>query len=96
MHYQYDPVIRISSKYPLTCLSPFSKLSMTRWKMAGADVMPKHNLLYWNNPRWALIVVYGLDSFDSGICKYAFDQSSVVDILLPAKLAYKSSIRGIG
>ena len=27
------------------------------------------------------MVVYGLDSGDSGICKYAFDRSSVVNVI---------------
>ena len=45
-----DPETNMSSKYTLTFGIPFNKLSITRWKIAGAADAPNGNLVNLNSP----------------------------------------------
>ena len=54
------------SKYTTTSLTPCSRLSITRWKIHGADEIPNGKRVYWNNPLWVLTTTYSLESSSNG------------------------------
>ena len=52
----------MSSMYTITPGIPDSRLSIARWKIPGADEIPKGRWLKQNNPQRVLMTVNCLDS----------------------------------
>ena len=92
------PVTKISSMYTETLGIPCNIVSIVRWKIEGAEAIPKGNLVYWYRPltMCVLIVVYFFESSAIWICWYAWAKSSFVNVLPPASDARMSSILGSG
>ena len=75
---------------------PCKTCSMSRWKVAGAEVRPKGNTFHFHNPVLVAKADFSLASASRGTCQYPLMRSSVLKNLLSDSASRLSSILGSG
>ena len=87
-----------SSKYNNNVFQcrPCSTCSISRWKVAGAEVSPKGKTFQRHKPFLVVNADFSLASSSRGTCQYPLVRSRVLKYLLPARASRLSSILGMG